>query len=138
MKGLHLLAVSAATAALLIFAASKADAQPRPVGGVPRNNLPSSGSGMHGGIGGVIVVEREVVHVVEREADAKPAVAEPVTAAVPAPPREPYVIGNSYSSLPSGCMKMIEVDASYYYCSGEWYRQVKGGNDAQYRAVAQP
>ena len=41
-----------------------------------------------------------------------------------APPRKPYVIGNSYASLPGGCMKMIEEGAHYYYCGGgEWYRQ---------------
>ena len=26
-------------------------------------------------------------------------------------------------------MKMIQDGASYYHCSGEWYRQVSGGKD---------
>jgi hypothetical protein len=44
------------------------------------------------------------------------------------------VIGASYASLPGGCMKWIEGGASYYYCGGEWYRQL----GKQYRAVARP
>ena len=54
------------------------------------------------------------------------------------PPREPYVLGKSYASLPGGCMKMIEDSVSYYLCSGEWYRQVGGGRSAKYKAVAKP
>ena len=47
--------------------------------------------------------------------------------------RKPYAVGSSYSSLPSGCMKLIEDGASYYFCGGEeWYRLV----GKQYRAVA--
>ena len=61
-------------------------------------------------------------------------------AAAPAPPppppepREAYVLGHSYGSLPGGCLKMIEGGESYFHCSGEWYRQV----GAQYLAVAMP
>jgi hypothetical protein len=33
-------------------------------------------------------------------------------------------------------MKMIEDGASYYYCSGEWYRQMGAGRSATYKAVA--
>jgi hypothetical protein len=35
-------------------------------------------------------------------------------------------------------MKMIEDGASYYLCSGEWYRQLGSGSAATYKAVAQP
>ena len=83
--------------------------------------------------GGFILVEREYVPVVEREVVREVTVAEP-PAAAPPPPRKPYVIGRNYSSLPGGCMKIIEDGASYFYCSGEWYRQV----GAQYLAVAMP
>ena len=139
MKAPHLLAVGTATAASLIFAASGAEAQQRPIGGGFRNPLPANGSGMHDrhrfylpffvGDRETVIIEREVVREV-------PVVVEP--APPPPPPREPYVIGKSYASLPGGCMKMIEEGASYYLCSGEWYRQVGGGSAAKYRAVAQP
>jgi len=139
MKAPHLLAVGAATAASLIFAASGAEAQQRPMGGGMRNPIPSNGSGMHDrhrfflpffvGDRETVIIEREVVREV-------PVVVEP--SPPPPPPREPYVIGKSYASLPGGCMKMIEEGASYYLCSGEWYRQVGGGSAAKYRAVAQP
>ena len=94
--------------------------------------------GDHGfrGIGGVWIVEREVPVYIEKE----------VVREVPAPPpapspegegkRKPYVIGNSYASLPGGCMKLIEEGASYYYCSGDWYRQVGSGSAISYKAVA--
>ena len=138
MKALHLLGLSAAAAALLIFAATQADAQQRPtVGG--RINFPTHsnhfswerGHGFHGGFGGVWVVEREVPVIVEREVVVREV---QVPAEPPPPPREAYVIGKSYASLPGGCMKMIEPGASYYWCSGEWYRQV----GKLYRAVAAP
>ena len=73
------------------------------------------------------IIEREVVHEVVREVPAPPS--EP-----PPPPRKPYVIGASYASLPGGCMKMVEAGGTFFYCSGEWYRQVGGG----YRAVKEP
>ena len=66
----------------------------------------------------------------------------PPPAAVPLPQgggakeRKPYVIGASYDSLPGSCMKLIEEGVSFYYCSGEWYRQVGEGRGATYRAVA--
>lgn len=89
--------------------------------------------------GGVIFVEREYVPVVEREVVREVTVAEP-PAAAPTPPRKPYVIGRNYSSLPGACMKIIEDGgkATYFYCSGEWYRQVGAGSAATYQAVAQP
>lgn len=132
MKGLHLIGISAVMSAALIFAAAKSDAQGRPVGGGPRHlppppvNLP-----INGFFPGVYVYERDVIHVVEKPAPPAPP---PAPAAPPPEPRKPYVIGNSYASLPSGCMKMIADGASYYHCSGEWYRQVGG----QYEAVSQP
>jgi hypothetical protein len=142
MKYAHLLALSAAASALLIFAATKADAQQGQL--PPRIILPSHGGafghgglhgrGRHGGFGfpGVWVVEREVPVIIEREVVREVRVI--VEPPEPPPQREPYVIGKSYASLPGGCMKVIEEGASYYYCSGEWYRQV----GKQYRAVAGP
>jgi hypothetical protein len=89
---------------------------------------------MQGGFnGGFILVEREYVPVVEREVVREVTVAEPPVAAPP--PRKPYVIGRNYSSLPGSCMKLVEDGSAYFYCSGEWYRQVGAG---QYRAVPQP
>jgi hypothetical protein len=137
MKAPHLLAVGAAATAM-IFAASGAEAQQRPIGGVMRNPLPAHEGGMHGrhrfflpfyyvDQEDRVIIEREVVREV-------PVVVEPKSP--PPPPREPYVIGKSYSSLPSGCMKMIEDGASYYLCSGEWYRQVGSGSAVKYKAVA--
>ena len=78
-------------------------------------------------------MEREVVR--EEPAAAPPAAAEP-----PPPPRQPFVVGKSYSSLPGGCLKSIEEGgkATFYYCSGEWFRQLSGGRDARYKAVARP
>jgi hypothetical protein len=136
MKGLHLLAVSAAMSALLIFAATGAAAQSRPVGGGPRHLPPPSVNGPILGFPGVFVVEREVVHIIEREVvrDVPPA-----APAAPAPePRKPYAIGSSYASLPGGCMKLIADGASYYHCSGEWYQRVTGGSGVQYVAVVGP
>ena len=131
MKALHLLGLSAAAAALLIFAATKADAGERSLG--PRSPPPRPHHGPVFGFPGVWVVEREVPVIVEREVvrEVPVMVAPPEP---PPPPREAYVIGKSYASLPGGCMKMIEPGASYYWCSGEWYRQV----GKQYLAVAAP
>ena len=137
MKMLHQLALSAAMSAMLIFAASEADARGRVVSGGWSGPPQHGGGRLHGGHHGGFfafpgyVVEREVVHVIERE------VVVPVEAAPaepPPPPREPWVLGQRYASLPGGCMKMIEDGASFYFCSGEWYRQESGG----YRAVAAP
>src|SRR4030095_3385154 len=89
--------------------------------------------GLHGGFDNVWVVEREVPVYVDREVPVEVPVA--VEAPAPAPPRKPYVIGASYSSLPGSCMKLIEEGVSFYYCSGEWYREIRGGRDPQYRAV---
>ena len=156
MKGLHLLGISAVMSALLIVsAAAEADAQRQPAGSGPRNPI-STGGGQSGPsdlgkqdgrgdrdgrgrkrVGDVWIIDEDVVEVVEVEKEAKPAAAAAAApAAAPvAEKREPYKIGNSYSSLPSGCMKLIQDGASYYFCSGgEWYQKV----DGQYLAVAQP
>ncbi len=78
-------------------------------------------------------VVRELVIVHDQPAPQPAAVAPPP----PPAPRKPYVIGRNYSSLPSGCTKLIEDggNATYFYCGGEWYRQVGA---SQYRAVGRP
>ena len=88
----------------------------------------------HGGFGnGVFVVDREVPVYVDREVPVPVPVA--VEPPAPAVPREAYVIGKTYASLPQSCMKLIEEGVSFYYCSGEWYRQVGEGRGAMYKAV---
>lgn len=138
----RLLMVSAATATL---AATGVDAQIRPVGGGSRITLPSPsnhfswerGHGFKHGFPGVWIVEREVPVIVEKEVVKEV----PVPTPGPSPEgegkkRKPYVVGATYASLPGGCMKMIESGAAYYYCSGEWYRQVREGRSPLYQAVA--
>jgi len=147
MKALSLLVAGVATAVAM---ASTAEAQQRSMGGAPRGptlaNHAGMHAGMHGGMHGGLhggqgvfipyYVEREPV-IIEREVVREvPVVVEPPPP--PPPPREPYVIGKSYASLPGGCMKMIEDAASYYLCSGEWYRQVGSGSAARYKAIVQP
>jgi hypothetical protein len=135
MKGLHLLAISAAMSALLIFAAAEADAQRPTAGGVPRIMPPVP----RDRVGDLVIVEREVIQTVEAEKDAKQAATPPAAPAPAAPePRKPYAIGSTYSSIPSGCMKLIEDGASYYHCNGEWYRSVSSGSGVQYLAVREP
>jgi hypothetical protein len=128
MKALHLLGVSAA----LILASSAANAQSRGVGGgfrhLPRPQPPIADGFF--GFPGVYVIEH--VQVIEREIIKEVPAAPPPEP--PPPPRKPYKIGELYDSLPSPCMKMIKDGASYYHCSGEWYRQVGG----QYAAVKAP
>jgi hypothetical protein len=131
MTHVRLMAIGAMSA-LLVFASAGAGAQGRPLGTGQRIVIPPPPPiGSFDTFPGFIVVEREVVRVVEREV---PVAAPPVVVAPPPPPRKPYVIGASYATLPGGCMKMIEEGVSYYYCSGEWYRQM----GKQYRAVAKP
>jgi hypothetical protein len=86
------------------------------------------------GIPGVWVVEREVPVIVEKEVVREVPV--PVAPVPPPVPRKPYVIGASYASLPPSCMKMIEEGVSFYYCDGDWYRQVGSGRSTTYRAVS--
>ena len=151
-RTLPLLSAAAMIAVLAAFAVAPASAQSRPVGGVTRITIPSQNNlfswergahrfrgGFGGGFGNVWVVEREVPVVVRVETPAPP----PQAAAnsgtpnrdVPEIARKPYVIGASYASLPGPCMKLIEDGVSYYYCSGDWYRQVGDGRGAKYVAV---
>ena len=121
-----------------MLCASPANAQ-NPFPGGPRSNatrangngaMPNEGFSTPFWIWGEREVVHEVVHEVIREVPAAPAPPpEP-----PPPPRKPYKIGASYASLPGQCMKMIEKGASYFLCSGEWYRQVGAG----YLAVREP
>jgi len=137
MKAPHLLAL---LPVLCAFTASAAEAQQRSavMNGAPRG-LPGHHRGMHGGRGFFFpfyVAERETV-VVEREVVREvPVAVEPPPP--PPPPRKPYKVGDTYDSLPSGCMKMIEGGASYYLCSGEWYQQVGSGGATTYKGVAKP
>lgn len=140
MRAPHLAVVSAAMSALML-PAGNADAggvaglgnmqvsQPR----VPHGHMRGFG---HGFGGGFIIVEPEAVHdlVVVHDAPADPS----PPPAPPPPARKPFVLGRTYSSLPGGCMKMIDRGISFYQCSGEWYRQVSGGRDGSYLAVAHP
>jgi hypothetical protein len=135
MKAPHLLALGAASAAMLIFAASGAEAQQGYIG----RPSPSHHGGNHGNRGFFIpffAVEQQAPVVIEREVVREV----PVVVEAPPPkppPREPYAIGKSYATLPpSGCMKLIEDSVSYYMCSGEWYRQVGSGSAVTYKAVA--
>ena len=84
--------------------------------------------------GGFVIVEDEpeVVHDVVVVHDKA---AEQPPPAPPPPPRKPYVIGRTYSALPGGCMKLLEHGASFYQCSGEWYRRTGSG---AYLAVREP
>ncbi|HLO20335.1 MAG TPA: hypothetical protein VK192_07570 [Sphingomicrobium sp.] len=165
MKALYLSAAMAGISALLAVAPANAQTQQVPGGGVlpppilqpgsgslypgsgslyPNPNPPQAGtgstrSGVHRGPrrgfnGGVVLFEEpEVIHdvvVVHDQAAEQPAPPPP-----PPLPRKPYVLGRSYSSLPGGCLKMIVGGASYFQCSGEWYRQVGA---AEYEAVEMP
>ena len=124
--------------ALLALAATAAQAQQGAISGAPRGLPGGSHGGMHGhrGVFFPVYFERDPV-VIEREVVREvPVVVEPPPP--PPKPREPYVVGKSYASLPGGCMKMIQDGASYYLCSGEWYQQVGSGSAATYKAVAQP
>jgi hypothetical protein len=146
MKVLRLGLAIAAMSALVAPSAATAGANPWP------NGFPSGpaggggggsfhGGGFHGGFHGArggfgfpffYYSSPEVVHdvvVVHDQPDEPPPPPPP-----PPPPREAWVLGKSYSSLPAGCMKMIQSGSSYYHCSGEWYRQVGGA----YRAVEAP
>ena len=125
--------------ALLLLASASAGARPLPTGGwrspPPRPAPHHHGSKHRFGRFPILVIEREPTVIIEREVVRELAAApEPPPPPPPAPPREPHVLGKSYGSLPGGCMKLIEDGASYYLCSGEWYRQVGSG----YRAVRGP
>jgi hypothetical protein len=133
-----LLALTAALSAALILAASAAEAEPRTIGSGFRHPIPPQLPVANGffGFPGVYVVER--THVIEREVVKEVPAAPPPEP--PPPPRKPYKLGALYDSLPSPCMKMIDDGgkATYYHCSGEWYRQVGSGRAVQYAAVKAP
>jgi hypothetical protein len=158
MKALRLPAAAAAIFALLALAPAGALAQVLPGGGLAGPLYPQPGSGslyptpippqgaVRGARGGfhrgghgsfnngfIFYEEPEVVHDVIVVHDQPAAAPEP--AEQPSPPRERYVIGKSYDSLPGGCMKMVEGGASYFLCSGDWYREV---GRALYKAVGSP
>ena len=147
MTGFQLLALSVVSPALLILAASPANAQQQGAyGGGPRVTLPSHSNnfswegkpGFRGGFPGAFYVgDRETVTIIEREV-VREVPAQPAVVVPPPEPRKPYVIGATYASLPGGCMKMIEGVTSYYYCDGEWYRQIAEGRSPAYKAVAKP
>lgn len=144
---LRLLPMRVAVCALLVLGAADAGAQPAggavTLPGIGVSPAPPQGAfrqlpGRHGfgGFGGFFpgfYYEREYVPVVEREIIRE--VPAPAAPAAPAKERKPYVPGRTYDSLPEGCMKLIQDGASYFQCSGDWYRQVGSG---QYKAVAQP
>lgn len=147
-----ILIARAAPAALLLLAAPAAaqSAQsPSPFGARSAPRPPDSifgwdrGHHRHRDFPGFIIVEREVPVIVEREVVVRevPAIAGTPNRVVPESPpqpRKPYAVGATYASLPSsGCMKLIEDGASYYFCGGaEWYRQVGEGSSVSYKAVA--
>ena len=137
MKAPHLLASVGAVAAMSIVAASGAEAQY--LGPPPPSSFPGHG-GMHGTRGfyyPFVFVEQQPPVIIQREVVREvPVVVQPPPP--PPPPRKPYKIGASYSTLPGGCMKMIEDGASFYLCSGEWYRQVGSGSAPTYKAVEAP
>jgi hypothetical protein len=128
--------------ALLALVSAPCAAQSRPVSGGLRLPVPPPPPigvfNSHHGFPGVWVVERQVPVIVEKEVVREVAVTPPSF-----PPhqgegskRKPYVIGASYASLPGGCMKLIEQGVSFYYCSGDWYREVRAGRSPLYKAVA--
>ena len=105
---------------------------------MPRQHGSFGGGFRHGrdrgfGSGGFIYYEEPyVVHdvVVVHDEPAPASEAAPP----PEPPREPWVLGRTYASLPSGCLKLIQGGDAYFLCSGDWYRQV----GSQFKAVARP
>jgi hypothetical protein len=104
----------------------------------PQGGVRGSPGGPHHGFHGrglLVVPVTEVVHdvVVVHDQPAEP----PAPPPPPPPPKEPWVLGKIYAALPGGCMKMVERagKASYFYCGGDWYRQI---GSARYKAVTKP
>jgi hypothetical protein len=140
MKALPQSGVGAALCALLVLAASAAAAPAPPVtlpikfGPAPSQvrPQPQPQPSLFIPFYGYPYSDHDVVtHVIEREVVREV----PVVAPALPPPREPYVIGHSYDSLPGGCLKLVEGSARYFMCSGEWYREV---GRSQYKAVESP
>jgi hypothetical protein len=140
MRTPHLTPAIAAMSALLALAPASAQTFV-----TPRSPPPPPQSVIHGTFGGgfhhhgfgsggfILYPETEVVHdvVVVHDAPAEP----PAPPPPPPAPKEPWVMGRTYASLPGGCMKMVEKAASYFYCGGDWYRQV---GSRSYKAVSKP
>lgn len=90
----------------------------------------------HGFHGAIILYERPiVVHDVVVVHDQAPEPPSPPPSPSPSKPRQRWVLGRSYGSLPGGCLKMLMGNGAFFDCSGEWYRQVGA---RQYKAVAAP
>jgi hypothetical protein len=139
MKFLNLAPVNGAISVLLVLAAARGEANPWPNGfpSAPPPNFRGM-NGMHRFHGGGFLILEEPEVIVEREVVREKPPEQPAPPAPPPPPRKPYVIGRTYSSLPGGCMKLIDHGTSYFRCSGEWYREVGDGRNGPYLAVAQP
>ena len=159
MKPLHLLGMNAAFAALLIFAAAEAsDAQRRGGGGGSRQVRASSSGSISGANRAAsrdvnrgtnrdanrdINVNRDVN--INRDVDIDVDhdngwgdIDHPIAAGAAIAATTAIVVGSYYSSLPSGCMKVIEAGATYYTCNGYWYQPVYKGNSVTYVVVNQP
>jgi hypothetical protein len=155
MKALCLSAAVGGACALLALAPASALAQTATVGGVLSPPIPGPGNGSlfptpippqtvargardgrhRGGFRNDVFFYEEpyTVHdvVVVHDQPAEPAAPpEP-----PPAPRERWVLGRTYGSLPGGCLKMISGGASYFQCSGNWYRELGA---EQYKAVEMP
>jgi hypothetical protein len=136
MKPLNL-AADLLAATLLAMAASQAGANPWPSGvPVAPPPQPMHNHGFFTGGDVILGVDRE--YVVEREIIRDVPAAAPAPAAPPPPPRKAYIIGRTYDSLPAGCMKLIDRGATYFHCSGDWYREIRDEGGGRYRAVQQP
>jgi hypothetical protein len=101
------------------------------------NSMPAQTGGFHRHHrfnGGFILYERpEVIHDVVVVHDQPPEPPSPPPS--PSPPRQRWVLGRSYGSLPDGCLKMLAGSSAFFDCSGEWYRQIGA---RRYTAVTAP
>ena len=168
MKRIRRLGLGVVMTALIISGSAEAGAQGRGAGGAPRHPMPSNDrpmgiilveesfyqndqpqgegeQGAQGGQGAPSEGDYNPLAPPEDPAEAKGKDAAPAGEAkaakgeeAAAEPAKPYAVGNSYGSLPPGCMKMITASASYYNCSGDWYQQVVGEKGVEYKAVKAP
>jgi hypothetical protein len=56
----------------------------------------------------------------------------------PAPAGGAYVMGQSYASLPAGCMSPSVQGKTYYLCGNTWFQPAYGANGVFYRVVPTP